>query len=494
MNVDEILAVVSNTAAFGQPVYLVGGAVRDRILGRALHDLDFVTQGNTRQLARQVADHLGAAFYPLDEERGTYRVTSDETTGEAMMLDFASLRGQDLLADLKARDFTINAMAMDISRPEETIDPCGGMEDLAGLVLRACGPTNVLDDPVRALRAVRMVITFGLWIDEDTQSQISQSAQVLQRTSIERLRDEFFKILDCPSASEAIGRMDAANLLAVLLPDLVGLKGLIQSPPHVYEGWTHTRMLVKRLEELWQLLVEGQMPAAADPADQRTLELAFSELGRFQHNLQSHFAASIAPLRSLRALTFIAGLYHDCAKPLTRSVDPDGRIRFFNHEQIGADITIRQAKTFALSNLEIDRLERVVRGHMRVHQMADDPHGLSARTIYRFFRDTQLAGIDIGLLSLADTWATCGPELSPERWMAELSVCKALFSAYWDQPAKVVAPPRLITGVDLIEILGLTPGPKIGRILEAVREGQAVGQVTDREEALTLARGLLDEV
>lgn len=494
MKVDEILNVVSRTASPGQPVFLVGGALRDRLLDRAVHDLDFVTQGNTRQLARTVADRLYAAFYPLDEERGTYRVISNENEDDPLVLDFASLRGQDLISDLKARDYTINAMAIDLANPDVIIDPGGGSADLQGMVLRACGPSSVLDDPVRSLRGVRLATVLGLQIEAETFTQISHAADILSRISAERLRDEFFRILGGPRTAEAVRRLDEAGLIRALLPDLAGLKGMIQSPPHVYEGWPHTQTLVRRLEDLWALLVDGCLPGDVGPADKLLLNMARAELGRFQAGLHSHFAEKVVPIRSLRALLFFAGLYHDCAKPLTRTIDPDGRIRFFNHDQLGADITARQARHFALSNLEVERLEVVVKGHMRVHQMADETKDPSARTIYRFFHDTNPAGIDICLLSLADTWATRGPTLTVEHWMAELHVCRALFTAYWERREEAVAPPRLITGNDLIRVLGMEPGPLIGRILEAVREGQAVGQVTDREEALNLARGMLNEV
>ena len=489
MNIDIILRSVVQMIAPGQRAYLVGGSVRDRLIGRPIHDLDLTMSGNTRSAAVAIADQLHGAFYPLDEERGTYRVILKGEDGAPLVLDIASLRGQTLEEDLRGRDFTINAMAVDLSRPNEVIDLNGGKADLEERLVRACGPTNVLDDPVRALRAIRLSFSLGFAIEPDTLAQIQQSSALIARISAERVRDELFRILDGPSTSSALETLDGAGLLAVLLPELTPLKGMRQSPPHVYLGWEHTLAVVDRIEILLRSLAEGGDPPDGSPAASAVgrLRISLPELARYA-------AERIAPERSRKALLQFAALYHDCAKPMTRSVDPDGRIRFFNHDLEGARVAGRRGRALALSGPEVDWLEAVIAGHMRVHHLADSGQLPASRTVYRFFRDTKPAGIDMCLLSLADTWATYGETLSEEKWNAELEVCQALFQAQWERPAEVISPPRLITGGDLIQELGLKPGPLIGRILEAVREGQAAGEVLSYEDALALARQMLKEV
>ena len=164
----DVLAIITSLVRPGQPAYLVGGAVRDRILGRDYHDLDFVMEGETQGLARRVADALGGAFYVLDYERDTSRVVLNRPGESRLLLDFASLRGADLVTDLRARDFSINAMAMQLGSEESLIDPCGGLEDLRQKRVRACGPTSLSDDPVRILRGIRLAVGLGYRIEPET--------------------------------------------------------------------------------------------------------------------------------------------------------------------------------------------------------------------------------------------------------------------------------------------------------------------------------------
>lgn len=491
MKPDDILSTVARIGTPEKPVYLVGGAVRDRLLGRVIHDYDFTLTGDTRAAARKVADQLGGAFYALDEERGTYRVILSNTYGETDSLDFASLRFETLIDDLRSRDFTINAMALDLADPERVIDPLGGVQDIQKRILRACSPTSLSDDPVRSLRAVRMELSLRLQVDLDTRAQIIQASGLLERISPERLRDELFRILDTEQVEQGLFRLDDYGLLLALLPDLKGLKGLRQSPPHIFPGWEHTFAVVRELEFVWGYFVKGEV----DQFQREELMAPVSvSLGRFQGPIASHYAKPFLPLRSLHALLVFAALYHDCAKPLTGTIDPDGRIHFFNHDEIGAGIAAQRARVLTLSGLEVERIETIIKGHMRIHHLVDAPQDPSPRAIYRYFRATQQAGIDICLLSLADTLGTYGSTLSMDHWRRVIHIVAILMEAYWNQPEKLVAPPRLIGGRDLILELGLKPGPMIGRILEAVREAQVGGEVTNRVEALTLAQQILNEV
>ena len=491
MEPGDILDAVSSVGTPNRPVYLVGGAVRDRLLGRKIHDYDFTMVGDSRAAARKIADQIGGAYYPLDEERGTYRVILAVSGEDPVVLDFAMLRAANLEEDLRGRDFTLNALALNLAQPESVIDPMGGVLDLQGRVLRACSPTSISDDPVRSLRAVRMEYSLGLQIDPATRSQILLAPALLKRISAERTRDELFRILDLDQVTEALLRLEEYGLLPVLLPELVALKGMRQSPPHIYPGWEHTLKVVRRLDQIWDLIVNGNF----DLIQKEPVFLPVQEiLGRFQQHLSSHYENWLVPLRSPHSLLTFSALYHDCAKPKTLSTDPDGRIRFFNHDQLGAKVAAQRARRLALSADEVEGIESIIAGHMRIHQLADARLSPSPRSIYRYFRDTRRSGIDICLLSLADTMGTYGDTLPTDHWLDEIRTVAILMSAYWDQPAKIVSPVRLINGNDLIQELGMEPGPRIGKILEAVREAQAAGEVANRAEAFTLAQQMLNEV
>jgi tRNA nucleotidyltransferase/poly(A) polymerase len=488
MDASALLGLIARLNKSHHPIYLVGGAVRDRFLGREPHDLDFTAQGKIRSLASAVADVLRAGFYPLDEERGTYRVVLD---GGRTVIDFASLRGMDLHADLLGRDFTINAMALDIARPDELIDPLGGLSDLRQNRLRACSTTSLSDDPARALRAVRLSIGMQMEIDPQTLEWVKAAAPLLARISAERIRDELFRMLESSRFSACLRLLDTLGLAAIVLPELGLLKGVAQSEPHVHPVWEHTLEVIDRLDILWEGLVEREtVRSPGEPV----METAVCVLGRFHEHLAGHYSARILESRSLRALVAFAALYHDCAKPLTRSMDPGGRIRFLGHEDRGALLAAARARALAFSGEEAARVQAIIAGHMRLHQMSQGGQQPSARAIYRFFRDTGLAGVDICLLSLADTWATYCQTLPLEHWLEELRTCQVLLEARWERTEQIVSPPRLVDGNDLMRILSLRPGPAIGRLLEAVREAQVEGEIGTREEALEFVRRVAEDL
>ena len=169
-----------------------------------------------------------------------------------------------------------------------------------------------------------------------------------------------------------------------------------------------------------------------------------------------------------------------------------GRIRFFDHDIKGTEVAAERARTFNLSNDEIERLEAIIRNHMRIHSFTDrvinEKQAPSRRAIYRFFRDSGEAGADLVLLGLADVRATRAHALTIETWNAYLDVARLLLENYWERPQEVIAPPRLVDGHELMKELGLKPGPVVGQLLESIRENQAAGKIENREQALIFAR------
>jgi putative nucleotidyltransferase with HDIG domain len=192
-------------------------------------------------------------------------------------------------------------------------------------------------------------------------------------------------------------------------------------------------------------------------------------------------------------LLFLAGLYHDTGKPKTQTVDDTGRIRFFDHERVGSRLAEERGLAIKLSNQEIDRLVKIVSHHMRPSLLTHGDELPSRKAIYRFFRDTGSAGVDICLLSLADILATFGPTLPQERWEKYLDVVRELLSAWWEDKGESVFPAPLINGDQLMEHLAIPPGPTIGYLIEAIREAQVGGEIDTQEQAILLATKLLHE-
>lgn len=484
----DLLDQIRPHIAAGQQVYLVGGAVRDLLRQKSVHDLDFTVSGDVRRLARRVANALDGAFYVMDAARETLRVILTAASGERIFMDFAALRGADLHMDLLARDFTVNAIAIDLNADNQIIDPLGGAADLHERRLRTCADDSFTSDPVRTLRAVRLSLEMGLQIAPETARRARAAAAALERVSAERKRDELFRILEGRHPESAVRLMQTLGLLDHLLPDLKAMIGVTQSQPHTLDVWEHTLKVLGWLERLQGVLVGDY---AEDSASDLVLGLAVLRLGRYRQQFVAHYREPLVPDRNLRGLLMLAALYHDAGKPSARSVEPGGRIRFLGHEEESARLAQACGLRLALSSAEIDRLSNIITGHMRVHQLSVSGQSPSRRAIYRFFRHCGAAGVDICLLSLADLLATYGVTLDPSVWQRELDTCRALLEAWWERPAEVVRPPRLVNGHEIMVHFHLTAGPQVGQLIEAIREAQAIGQIQDRETALDFARDWL---
>jgi poly(A) polymerase len=200
--------------------------------------------------------------------------------------------------------------------------------------------------------------------------------------------------------------------------------------------------------------------------------------------------------RSLRSLLFLAALYHDIAKPRTKKTDEQGQMHFWEHDQQGAEMLVLRAKALALSNDEIQRLETIVQNHMRIlfhaNRLMDEGKLPTRRAIYRFFRDTGSTGVDVCLLTLADLRATYEQTLPQETWAAALEIVRTMLEAWYEKKEEQVAPPALVDGNSLMRELSLKPGPKLGELIEAIREAQAIGKISTREAAISFAREWLE--
>jgi poly(A) polymerase len=478
------------------PIYLVGGAIRDALLNRPNYDLDFVTPGDAMKIARQVADSLGSAYFPLDTKRKVARVILKKDTqldgaGEnATRIDFSTFQGMDLIQDLQGRDFTMNAMAVKINQLDELMDPLGGVNDLLSKHLRACSPRSLLDDPVRILRAVRFSVDLDLSIPSETLQLIKQATGNIPEVSAERLRDELFRILLQSHPSTALRILDKINALEYILPEVCALKEVKQSPPHIMDVWDHTLDILVRLENIIEVLSAEYNP---EKSANLAISLVALKLGRYRQNLQQHFNNALNPDRPHRGLFFLAGLYHDVGKLRTQTVDEKGKIRFIEHEHIGSRLVEKRGKALKLSNLEIERLVNIVTHHMRPSLLSHEKEIPNRRVVYRYFRDTGAAGVDICILSLADLMATYGPTLPQERWIHHLDVVRALLSAWCEDHAGSILPPLFINGDELMNELELSPGPLIGYLLETIREAQVAGEIQNRDEAIRLAQRFLAE-
>lgn len=459
-------------------VWLVGGAIRNRLLGYETVDFDFVVENNARSLARQVANTLGGYYYELDRDRDTGRAVLVGEDKKRLLLDFARMRGESIEEDLKDRDFTINALAVHLSRLDEVLDPTGGLQDLKDKVLRLCSSGAIATDPIRGLRAVRMGIQFGVVIDSKTLDVIRGGASQLSIISSERIRDEFFRILDLPFPGKAIRLMDHVGHLSEIFPQLDSLRGLVQSPPHEYTAWDHTLAVLDHLGKLLFVLGRNHDPEVAS-------ELIFGEivyrLGRFREGINSYLEKELSHGRKIRQLLFFGSLFHDSGKPACYE-SFEGRVRFHRHEQVGAEIVVEKATDLKMSNAEIKWLDLLVRNHLRPAQLERETK-ISHRAIYRFLRHTNEAGVGVLLLSLADLLGKQTPPMDQEVLSKRVETVRQLLAANFEDSSERYRPEPLLRGDEIAEALDIEPGPEIGQLLLALQEAQVSGEVKSKPDA-----------
>lgn len=465
----------------GRPLYVVGGFLRDGLLSRPSPDLDIAVEHDPAGVARRLGAGLGGAPFPLGAEHGVYRVALREAVAGIGHIDVSALRG-GIDDDLRRRDFTINAMAWQPGTAS-LIDPLGGAADLAARRLRLVSDAAVRADPLRALRAVRFVAELGVSLDAATSAVIRRDAALLSRAAGERQRDELARILDTPVAAAMLRLADSLGLLDALIPELAAGKGCIQPKEHYYEVFDHNIETVAVLDCILHLSQPDQS------VWMERVRVLWSGMPDAEA-LQTRYNSEVAESRSHRALLKLTGLLHDVAKPQTRAVQADGRVRFFGHDDIGARMAAGILERLRYTSREIRLVELLIKDHLRPGQLSNGRAMPTRRALYRFFRDLGAAAPDLLLLNLADHAAARGPEMSAADWNGHVAYIHWILEQR-SIDETLVQPARLLTGHDLMQELGLAPGPPLGRLLDEVREAQAIRLVTTREQALELARDLL---
>lgn len=451
----------------GVQVYLVGGTVRELLLKGRTPDLDVAVSGQTLELARDLAQALGGTYVLLDEKERTARVVAGED-----ILDLAEFRGPNLTADLGGRDFTINAMALDLAKllsgePPELIDPWGGLADLEGGRVRLVAEANLAYDPLRLLRAYRFAATHGFTVTPETEAAIRRLAPAISQVAGERLHYELFQLLGAPRAGAVLKELAQVGLLTSIFPELADLKGVAQNGYHHLDVFDHSLETVCHLETV--LATPEQFFQA--------LAEAVREETRFPEKAQ---------------ILKVAALFHDIGKPKVQERRRPDRYTFYHHERVGVEIFQGAARRLRFSQAQIRTVSHFILWHMRPFLLLPlyVRGELTVRALGRLVKAARGELTGGFALAMADSLAGQGPQ-KPRDAEAQLAkLADAAWGFYKERLLQQARQPRLITGDDLCA-LGLTPGPEFRRLLAAVEEAQWDGQVSTREEALALVKSLL---
>jgi poly(A) polymerase len=465
---------LARTVLADRPAWLVGGAVRDRVLGRCTSDLDVVLEGDPGEAARALGRAGSAASFALSEEFGAWRVSARDG---AWQIDLEQVRGGSLEADLALRDFTVNAVAEPLGGGEP-IDPLGGLADLAARRLRAAGPRAFAEDPLRVLRLVRMAVELQLEPEWRTRQLASEHAGELRSVSAERVFMELRRILDAPGALRGLELMQELTATPVVLPELHALHGVRQNRFHHRDVYGHTIEVLDRTIAL-----------QADPG----AILGEQHRERVAALLAEPLADGLTRGSALRW----GALLHDAAKPLTREVlsDPRSahaeRVTFIGHDTRGAELARAVLGGLRASERLSAHVAALVRHHLRLGFLVHEPQPLARRTVFGYLRACDPVEVDVTLLSVADRLATRG-DRAHEAIEAHMRLARGLLGDALHWRAEGVPRP-LWRGDELAGELGIPVGPQVGALLEELREARYAGEIATREQALAHARTLIAE-
>jgi len=447
-------------AELGEEAWLVGGAVRDRLLGRATSDYDLAVPRHPRMLARELARATGGHAFSLSDGFGAWRVVGD---GHDWQVDVLPLVGETIETDLANRDLTINAIAQPVHGGDR-VDPFDGVGDLQARRLRMVSSAAFQADPLRVLRLARLACELDFRVDPRTAEVARATVSRLDQIAPERVFSELKRIVVCDRALSGLSLMDELGATEVVLPELTQLHGVEQSAYHHLDVHDHTRAVLGEVMEIER-----------DPG---------RLFGDYGEELAAVLDEPLAnELTRGHALRFGA-LFHDVAKPRTRGVTPEGRVTFIGHDAGGADMARAALTRLRASHRLTEYVADLVRHHLRLGFLVHDSP-LPRRAIYRYLHACEPVAVDVTLLSAADRLATRGknsePAIARHLELARQPIGEALA---WR--ARRPRPP--VGGRVLARELGIEPGPEVGRLLQELEEASFAGEISSPGEAIARAR------
>ncbi len=500
------------------------------MLGEECLDWDIVTPGDAHKTARPLADTLDGHYVHMHTKASRVIVVIEDTgspqTRKEICFDISPLTGKTIEDDLRHRDFTINAIAAPLEKvvryleshqaqlaiTQENpsgfrrgegrverlggplwspaladgvdflgswlIDPLDGLSDLQARRLKAVDDQIFRHDPLRMLRAVRLMMRYQLQLDPWTASLITRDAELLPEVAWERVHDELYAILGPEGAATRLRFLDEHNLFITIFPEFISARGMHQPNPHHWDVLTHSIETVGALEQISRL-VRGE---TGYPHHNVGAPLA-SALGVLLQEAEQQGIFSFAGLTAPRMK--MAALLHDIGKPVTYSCDEEGAIHFYNHPQAGVPLVEKVMRRLCASTQDRRLAQLVAAHHMRPGQLGHDGP-VTLRAIRRYFVDLGPTGIYVALFSLADHLATLGPQPPGDAWLRHLGVVRQLLTSYIRERDSIL-PPRLISPEELMRRLKLEPGPVVGQLLDLISEAQAEGKIYSKEEAIWFA-------
>ena len=466
--------------------YLVGGVLRDSILGTTNPDVDIAVVASAMDVAKKVANIMNGKSFQLDKSRNICRVLAN-VLGNEIQIDIASAQN-GISSDIAKRDFTINSLALDVNHVDfnfgipqfeisKIIDEHRGIEDLLNSSLRITSDQVFKEDPLRLLRGARLTAQYDLNIDDFTETQIKKSSFLISKVSSERIRDEFLKLLSLQKSVRNLTKMDKLGILTNIIPELEASRETLQTPNHYWKVLEHMVQTVGQAENI----VAGKKINAGPYPNFTPNYIPITDAH------QIYFDQNYADSHSRFTFLKLACLLHDVGKPKTKTVDPDGKTRFLGHDKLGGEIARSILKRLKFSNSGIELVANQIANHLRPSQISNQGQDPTPKAIRKYYNDTSGASIDILYLNLADYMAARGPNLTRTEWIdhcRRINIIAKSESSYKRDANRA----KLLSGHDIMVGLCLNPGPFIGTLIEDAEKARFEGLVSNKEEALELIR------
>ncbi len=440
---DNVIQIIKT---IDSDVYLVGGAVRDFLLGKTSYDKDIVVK-NAKQFAQEFCKKVDGTFIELDSENHIYRVVLKDK------LNYIDItQTDDIEIDLKRRDFTINSIAINLKN-NVIIDVNAGQKDLKNKIIRSISEQNIVEDPLRILRAYRFASILGFSIEDETKQQIKKHIQLIKKPAIERVNYELMKLFEGKYTAKVLFEM--SDLIDFLYPVFIDVKKVPKNTHHHLNLFEHSIETVNQIQILYE--------SSNDEVKNHLEKQDFGGYSRLAH------------------LKF-AGFLHDIGKYSTWTIEGE-RHRFIKHDDVGSKMAKELLKQNKFSKKQIEYITNMIKNHIYPSQVVS-AENINEKIYMRYIRKMEENVIDNIILAKADRLSARGPAITNEIIEENIRNLDKLLNYYLSIKDKLKPIPKLLSGNEIMELKKIPQSPLLGEIIKALQEEQTEGNITTKEEAI----------
>ena len=460
---DDIIKKI-NDFAKDTKVLLVGGVIRDFCLGKENFDKDIIVlEEDAKIFAKKLAKELDATFIPLDEENKIYRLVLKDKIN---FIDITNPIENDLEKDLARRDLRMNAIAFDL-QDNKFIDLFNGFQDLENSQINIISEKNLIDDPLRLLRIFRFQATTNFEIDNKLKEIVKKHHSLINQPAKERIQYELMKLFDGNYTVKALQNLDECELLCEILPIYNDVKKV---PPNTHH---HLPLIGHLIETVNQ--IENFYKVSNKEVKNHLDKIDFGGFRRLAH-------------------LKLAGFMHDIGKFSCWTIEQDtGRHRFLKHEYIGAEMCPKILRKLKFSKKQIEYISNMIKNHIYPsHIIATE--GLSEKVKLRYIRKMEDNVIDNIILAMSDRLSARGEAVTEEMVKKNISGLQELLGYYLEIKETLKPLPKLLSGEDIMQITGLTPSKKLGKIVEALHEEQFNGNINTKDDAIEFIKAYVSDL